>query len=239
MKSRFARGLVLALLAVGMSGIAASSAGAEATKKPVPKPGLSPAVVTAAPSAAPQVKQYAYGRIIVLRGLANVFSRGMDKITEEMKARGLPVAVYNHQAWNGLAADMIAEYKTNKSFLPIIIIGHSLGADAAVVMANWLGRNGVPVRLVVCFDGVAKKDPVINTIAEVLNYYKPRGFGQEVTGSANFTGTITNIDLTKREDIDHLNIDKDPVLHDEVITKVLEIMKKKPVTAKGAVAAKG
>ena len=28
---------------------------------------------------------------------------------------------------------------------PIIIIGHSLGGDAALVMSNWMVHNGVPV----------------------------------------------------------------------------------------------
>ena len=68
--------------------------------------------------------------------------------------------------------------------------------------------------------------------AEVINYYKPNGFGQEVIATHAFKGTISNIDLTDHPEIGHLNIDKNQMIHDSIIAKVLEIMKKKPaVTA--------
>ena len=100
--------------------------------------------------------------------------------------------------------------------LPVILIGHSLGGDASIVMSNWLAQNGVPVRFVVIFDAVAQTHPIIGGVQEVLNFYKPKGYGQEVKAAPSFNGVISNVDLTDRKDIDHLNIDEDPVLQAEV-----------------------
>jgi hypothetical protein len=228
----FATLIVGCVVAVAGAGLAAEII------KPVPRPPhqAAPTMTKSAlpPPPAGSVQPYGYGRIILLRGLMNIFSRGMDALETEMKQRGLPAKVYNHTAWQETADTMIAEYKTSKSMLPVIIIGHSLGADASLIMANYLAEHGVPVSLVVTFDGVV--DPAIMTTgtAQVINYFKPHGFGQQVRATRGFRGTITNIDLSDHPEIEHLNIDKIQSLHDDTIAKVLEIMKKKPtVTAKG------
>lgn len=194
------------------------------------KSGGSQPVVAAGP--------YTHGRIIVLRGLYNIFSRGMDKIAKDMKEMGLPVSLYNHSRWQAISATLIEEYRANpQAVAPVILIGHSLGGDASIVMSNWLAHNGVPVRFVVIFDAVAQTHPLIGGIQEVMNFYKPKGYGQEVKAAPSFKGTINNIDLTDRKDIDHLNIDKDPVLQGEVIARVVEIMNEangKPAKKKSA-----
>ncbi len=193
-----------------------------------------PAKAVLPPASNGAVQTYGYGRIILLRGLMNVFSRGLDAMQVEMKQRGLPVELYNHTSWTEVAQKLADDYKANKNTAPIIIIGHSLGADAALVMTTWLTDRGVPVRLVVTLDGVGQVATLVSGSTEVINYYKPHQFGQEVLSTHGFKGTITNIDLSDHPEIGHLNIDKNPDIHNEIIAKVLEIMKKKPtVTAKG------
>jgi len=181
---------------------------------------------------------YTHGRVIVLRGLYNIFSRGMDKIAKDMEALGLPVSLHNHSRWQTIAAQLIEDYKADpQKVVPIILIGHSLGGDASIVMSNWLALNGVPVRFVVVFDAIAQTHPLIGGIQEVMNFYKPKGYGQEVKAAPSFTGVIKNVDLTDRKDIDHLNIDKDPVLQAEVTARVIEILNEssgKPAKKKSA-----
>jgi hypothetical protein len=242
MGSIFVRAGLVALVAAS---IVASTGIGRATEipKPVPRPsheiGATPTPTSLdrpalLPPPTGPVQTYSYGRVILMRGLMNVFSRGLDSLQIEMKQRGLPVELYNHTAWTEIADKLVAEYKTNKSVEPIIIIGHSLGADAAVVMTNWLAEHNVPVRLVVTLDGVGDGLTVAGGSTEIINYYKPHQFGQEILKSKAFRGTITNIDLSDHPDIGHLNIDKNADIHNQIITKVLEIMKKKPtVTAKG------
>lgn len=223
------------VLALGGAALLVASADAETIKKPNLRPKISrpvaPATTTAPAKPTGPVVQITHGRVYVMRGLANVFSRGMDQLTVKLKAQGVPAVVLNHSRWRSVGAELIAAYKTDKNVAPIILIGHSLGADASLVMANWLGLNNVPVRLIVAFDAVAETNPLGGNVAEVINYYKPKGYGQEVKGSKSFHGKIENIDLTARTDIDHLNIDKIEPLQDEVIAKVLAILKTKPKVA--------
>jgi hypothetical protein len=239
MYSNLLRAGLVGVMAAGVFALAGASIAAEVVK-PVPRPARAAGPATPMtksvlpPLPKGQVQTYGYGRIILHRGLMNIWSRGMDTLDSEMRQRGLPVKIYNHTAWQATADALITEYKANKNVLPIIIIGHSLGADAALIMANWLGHNNVPVSLVVTFDGVIDVAHMTAGGASVINYYKPNEFGLEVKAASGFKGTIRNIDLSDQPEINHLNIDKVPSLHDDVIARVLELMKKKPtVTAKG------
>ncbi len=156
--------------------------------------------------------------VYLLRGLLNIFSLGMDTLSEELNRRGVYATVDNHADWQGLADSAAANYKAGKEG-PIILIGHSLGADAVMEMAAYLGRRGVPVALVVPFDGTASFAASSN-VARVLNlsqhYWMSRGPG--------FHGSLINVDLRGDPNIDHLNIDKSPRLHARVIAEVLGIV---------------
>ena len=117
-----------------------------------------------------------------------------------------------------LADQAAANYKAGKEG-PIILIGHSLGADAVMAMAAYLGRRGVPVALVVPFDGTASFAASSN-VARVLNlsqhYWMSRGPGLPRFADQCRPASDPNID--------HLNIDKSPRLHARVIAEVLAIV---------------
>jgi Thioesterase domain len=156
--------------------------------------------------------------VYLLRGLLNIFSLGMDTLAAELNRRGVYSTVDNHADWESLADSAAANYKAGKEG-PIILIGHSLGADAVMTMAAYLGKKGVPVALVVPFDGTGSYTASAN-VARVLNltqhYYMARGPG--------FHGSLINVDLRSDPNIDHLNIDKSPRLHARVIAEVLAIV---------------
>jgi hypothetical protein len=156
--------------------------------------------------------------VYLLRGLLNIFSLGMDTLADELNKRGVYATVDNHADWQSLADSAAANYKAGKEG-PIILIGHSLGADAVMEMAAYLGRRGVPVALVVPFDGTVSFAASSN-VARVLNlsqhYWMSRGPG--------FHGSLINVDLRGDPNIDHLNIDKSPRLHARVIAEVLAIV---------------
>jgi hypothetical protein len=125
--------------------------------------------------------------------------------------------------WRGYAAVLVDLYRSDKSLAPVVIMGHSLGADAAIDMGNYLAENGVPVRLVVAFDGVHDGHTVSPGVAEVINYYKADGVGQTVAAAPGFKGKLSNVDLSDRTEIDHLNIEKSPALHAEVVARLVSI----------------
>jgi alpha-beta hydrolase superfamily lysophospholipase len=90
--------------------------------------------------------------VYLLRGLMNIFSLGMDTLADELNRRGVYATVNNYSEWQSLADKAAVNYKAGKED-PIILIGHSLGADAVMEMAAYLNRKGIPVALVVPFDG--------------------------------------------------------------------------------------
>jgi len=158
--------------------------------------------------------------VYLLRGLMNIFSLGMDTLAAELNKRGVYATVDNHADWQSLADQAAAKYKAGTEG-PIILIGHSLGADAVMEMAEYLGNKGVPVALVVPFDGTTSFSASPN-IARVLNLtqrdyaYMRRGPG--------FHGSLINVDVSSDPNIDHLTIDKSPRLHARVISEVLAVV---------------
>ena len=158
--------------------------------------------------------------VYLLRGLMNIFSLGMDTLAAELNKRGVYATVDNHADWQMLAEEAATRYKAGSEG-PIILIGHSLGADAVMEMANYLGQKGVPVALVVPFDGTQSFNATSN-VARVLNLtqrdyaYMRRGPG--------FHGSLVNVDLSGDPKIDHLTIDKSPRLHARVISEVLSVI---------------
>ena len=113
--------------------------------------------------AQPQPRAHVY----LLRGLLHIFSLGMDTLAEELKGYGVYTTVDSYSDWQTLADQAAADYKARKE-APIILIGHSLGADAVMEMAAYLGRKGVPVALVVPFD-CTKSFAASDNVARVLN----------------------------------------------------------------------
>ena len=158
--------------------------------------------------------------VYLLRGLMNIFSLGMDTLAEQLNRHGVYATVHGYGDWPTLADRAAADYKAGKEG-PIILIGHSLGADAVMEMAAYLGHKGVPVALVVPFDGT-KSMAASDNVARVLNLtqrdyaYMRRGPG--------FRGTLSNVDVSSDPSIDHINIDKSPRLHARVVSEVLAVV---------------
>jgi len=158
--------------------------------------------------------------VYLFRGLADVFSTGMDTLTDEINNRGVYATSHSHNDWKSIADRAAADYKSGKEG-PIILVGHSLGADAVMEMSDYLGDKGVPVALVVPFDGT-QSFPAPANVARVINFTQ-RDYAYMRPG-LGFRGSLSNIDLSSDHSIDHLNIDKSPRLHAQVITEVLAVV---------------
>ena len=157
--------------------------------------------------------------VYLFRGLADVFSQGMDTLADELNKRGVYATSHSHTDWKSIADRAAVAYKAGKEG-PIIIVGHSLGADAAMEMADYLGDKGVPIALVVPFDGT-QSFPVPANVARVINFTQ-RDYAFMRPGPG-FRGSLSNVDLRGDPNIGHLNIDESPKLHSQVISAVLAI----------------
>jgi hypothetical protein len=157
--------------------------------------------------------------VYLFRGLADVFSTGMDTLTDELNRRGVYATSHSHTDWRALADNAAAAYKAGKEG-PIILIGHSLGADAVMEMADYLGDKGVPVALVIPFDGTQSFSASAN-VSHVVNFTQ-RDYAYMRKGPG-FRGTLANVDVSSDPNIGHLNIDKSPRLHARAISEVLAV----------------
>lgn len=174
------------------------------------------------------------GEVYLFRGLANVFSTGMDEIGREMKARGMDVRVSNHTTWQIHASDIVARSKTRGGIShPVIIMGHSFGADCSIKMANYLGSRGIKVAYVATFDPTHHA-AVERNVSQVQNFYVSGAAGTDsnryIRKGSGFQGRLENMNLGARQEfasVHHFNIEKDPRLQQQVVAKAFALTSRK------------
>ncbi len=153
------------------------------------------------------------GLVLLLRGIGNVFSRGMDALGQRVAAAGFDAEVRNHAAWQSIGTRLIAEHRAGRLPRPFAIIGHSLGADDALLLAGMLGEAGIATDMVITFDPTWVDD-VPRGPRRVINFYQLQDvWGDPLRPGPGFDGELTNINVTDGERIDHFNIHRDPALH--------------------------
>ena len=164
-----------------------------------------------------------HGEVYLIRGLANVFSLGMDQMGKEFTKLGMENCVFNHRLWSGIANDVIERSYGNAVNYPIIIIGHSLGAGVAPKMATRLGQFDIPVAYVAMFDPV-EPTQIGAKVDEIINWYIYKSDKDKILRPmANFTGQLDNVDLASRPEFDHFNIDKSPELQGIIFARALDL----------------
>ncbi len=215
MRNRNIARIGAAILAIGLAGglTACSSSGSSTSATGLAREDLS---------------KYKYtGEVYLLRGLANVFSTGLDEMNSKFRARGVNSKVDNHKVWEVWAKDIIERSKNNAVSYPIVIMGHSLGGNASVYMAKYLGDAGIPVSYVVAFD------PTVTTtvgpnVTEVVNYYIPNQKDGEETNivkeEPGSPAVVKNVDV-RPIGVDHFDVEKNEQLQVRVITKSISLMK--------------
>jgi hypothetical protein len=154
-------------------------------------------------------------RVYLMRGFMNVFSLGMDDLGDRLRADGITATVTNHADEDYIVSQIVANYQAGDRS-PIVLIGHSLGADAVITMSQALNRYGIPVALAVLFDGTAPHQ-VPGNVTTAINFTK----AFMLSPAVDFHGTLSNVDLRNDASVDHLSIDKMPSLQATTIDYVL------------------
>ena len=156
-------------------------------------------------SRAPAV-QVEQAQIYLIRGLFGVFSTGMDQMAAQFKAQGYSnVSLWSWTDVDAIANDIIAGHQ-NGDNAHVVLIGHSLGSNAVVQVADRLAQQGIPVDLAVTFD-ITEGLRVPLNVLRFENFYQNNGFGRPAIEPAGFTGQFQNINLSNDPRLDHGNID--------------------------------
>ena len=163
------------------------------------------------------------GDVYLLRGFADVFSRGLDEMGAELNSLGVSAHVQGHLTWRSVARQIIADTKQNGR-VPVVLVGHSLGANAVISIAERLASEGIAVDYMATFAATAP-DPVPGNVRRVVNYYfATNGWGEPLVPGPGFSGSLRNRDFSNSETVGHFNIDKQRPLQAEVLREVLRTL---------------
>jgi hypothetical protein len=184
----------------------------------------------------PQSDRPIAGNVYLLRGWIGIFSYGINRLGEELDEAGIRVTVYQDDQWETLANAIQKQYMLARSPEPLVLIGHSYGADDVLRISRQLTAAGVAVDLVVTLDPVSPPD-VPAGVKRCYNLYQSNGAWDKVPMfrgvplklAVGSRARLQNADVrTDRLDLlepgtNHFNIEKKGKIHEEVLRQVLAV----------------
>jgi hypothetical protein len=211
----FASFLIRAMLLAGIccGGFGTAAAG------PITPSGKEVAPAVAGPSAIEL-----HGRAYLFRGaLGPIFSRGMDRLTERIQQAGITASVNEFTICRLVAATAIREYRQDPA--PIILIGHSMGGLCALTFAEILQAEDIPVSLVVTIDPAKVSPTVPLNVERYINIFLSNSVlgGGDVVPTQGYQGHYISFDLSKHDEVTHINIDKMDSIHEQLVAKIVQL----------------
>ena len=224
------------LIAISMTGCVDLSGGRASEKRPIPKTAQSVFPKSTSQKSVKTTKtvkvsksQPYHGEVHTMLGGLGLFSTGMrtlsGTVVEECNIPAPSDMWYNA---GDVTRSIVAYYQKHKQHRPIILVGHSLGANEQIKVARNLDKLGISVDLLVTVDAVSQTIVPPN-VKHAMNFYKP-GFVPMFSGlklrDVNPEQThIDNINVTKIKGIqvNHFTIDKDPVVQAMIMDEVKKV----------------
>lgn len=166
------------------------------------------------------------GEVHTMLGGLGMFSRGMNTLRDSVIS-SYHIPAYGTIWYNAghVSRFIINNYYEQKHPRPIILIGHSLGANDQIKVARNLHAAGVPVALLVTVDAVSQTIVPPN-VKEVLNIYKP-GYVPMFSGLKlrAVDPSKTQIDNVNVNDlagmyVNHFTIDKNPQVQEMILKRI-------------------
>ena len=166
------------------------------------------------------------GHVYLMWGLVGeVFSRGLDGLAAKIERKGVAASVHSMIETGSVTETIIRNYRRDPASAPVMLLGHSSGADAVIAIAERLKAANVPVALIFGFDPTPIAGRIPSNVEMFINLYQATnliGGGSAVPG-ADFRGRMVNVDLREHREIVHITLDKSEVIHALVVDKVLGV----------------
>ena len=172
---------------------------------------------------------FAETQVYLLRGWFGVFSSGMDAMAEQLQSKGIKAEAIGHLAWRGTVSKIVADRAAGKTG-PLVLIGHSQGANNVIEMAQELETKKIPVDLLITLAPYLQ-DPVPSNVVRAMNYYQAGGWGAPLAAGKGFHGKISNIDMQGDLISTHVNIDKSDRVQADVAREVMALSRSRPAAA--------
>jgi hypothetical protein len=161
--------------------------------------------------------------VILLRGWFGVFSSGLDSLAQQLRAQGIEAEVAGHLNWATEVAEILRERSAGQ-IRPLVLVGHSQGANNVIDMARSLESQHVTVDLIVTLSPFLQ-NPIPANVVKAINYYQAPGWGQPITPDRGFQGKIVNFDLASDLTITHISIDKSARVQAEILQEITALNK--------------
>jgi pimeloyl-ACP methyl ester carboxylesterase len=176
------------------------------------------------------------GNAYMLRGLSGIFSTGIDRLGVEVNSAGVHGEVFQDDQWSALADQIAVRFHGHPDAEPLVLIGHSFGADDAIRIARRLDEANIPVTLLVTLDPVMPPE-VPKNVRLCVNLYQSNGIWDNIPAFRGIpleqepgsTGKLFNENIrTDRTDlldpdVNHFNIEKKQKIHDEVLRLMMAV----------------
>jgi hypothetical protein len=160
-------------------------------------------------------------KVILLRGWFGVFSTGLDGVASDLKAHGVDAEVAGHLNWQNEVTEILHERAAGQT-RPLILIGHSQGANNVIDMARALESSHVPVDLLITLSPFMQNRVPANVVRAV-NYYQAPGWGQALEAEPGFHGKLVNNNLAEDPTISHIGIDKSTKIQTDILREIAAV----------------
>ncbi len=156
--------------------------------------------------------------VYLLRGWFGVFSTGLDAVADELKSKGIDAVAEGHLSWSNSVAEIVRDHAAGKTG-PLVLVGHSQGANNVIDMARSLETHKITVDLLITLTPFLQ-NPVPANVVHAINFYQAPGWGAPLEGDKGFHGKITNVDLAGDLTITHVSIDKSSKVQAQILHEI-------------------
>lgn len=176
-------------------------------------------------------------RIFLVRGLWDVFSLGLNDLEAKFRGEGFQADALSGGSWRDLLADLIAAHDAGVR-TPLVLGGHSYGADDVIELARQLQKRDIGVELLLLIDAT---DPgaIPANVRRCVHYYLPNPLGNALPGTFSGNPVVPAADNTTTEivnivasveslgpsfrGVDHFGLEENGALHAALIQEVFDL----------------
>ena len=174
------------------------------------------------------------GHVYCILGWLGIWSRGVDAIAQRADTElGIHATSLDNPEWKKLASFVKTEHQAGRLSGPLVLVGHSIGADDQIRVAKRLNQWDIPVDLLILIDPTVP-GVIPPNVRHCVNIFKSHpgldtvpAFRGVRVHSANPARTLTqNINLRRTkvefdtQVINHFNITKIKGVQDMVLAEI-------------------
>jgi hypothetical protein len=171
------------------------------------------------------------GHVYIFRGVGGkLATMDLDRLADRINAQGVSAKVYDFMEWRMPTQEAIARYRSEARPSPIVLLGHSAGADVALSFAERLKEERIPVSLVITLDPTRLPHDVPPNVDRFINIYASMNFfgGGNVSSGGDYRGHFASIDLKNYWEVPHVRMLRIGGLDDRLVEKIVRVATAQP-----------